>query len=129
MDDLTTRLLSNYQYFETHPSYARYLVPNSCSSSCSTTVEVIAKHEFIPVKKDTDYLILGCLPAIKDLCQAIKKFENAVNGSDVQEAVAFETMAFMKLDDELTHYMGGAQFVASLSGSNIGMVEPIETLQ
>ena len=126
--DGSTRLLSNYQYFETRPSYPRYLVPYSCSGGCSNTVEVIAKHEFIPVKKDSDYLVIGCLPALKDLCMAIKKYENSVNQADVAEAAQFEAMAYMKFDDELTHYLGGVQFGITMSGPNIGMADPIATL-
>lgn len=133
-DDSTKRMIGQYQYWETRPSYARYFFSGIRSGSgedgCQTTpVEIIGKHEFIPVKQDTDYLCIGNLPALKNMCQAVQKYEEAENPAAVAQAVAFEQMAVRILDSELNHYLGdGKTPNINLSGSSIGTAVPVPNL-
>lgn len=105
-------MIGQYQYFETRPSYRRFRIPFlkcNCSNgddTCRTLIEVIAKHEFIPVKEDTDYLPIGNLTALKWMVMAVKKYEEAENEPGIVEARAFEAMALSLLDSELAHYTG-----------------------
>jgi hypothetical protein len=123
-------MLANYQYFEKHPSYARYyiggIVTGSDGDGCTTTtVDVMAKHDFIPVVKDNDYLVIGNLDALEFMIQALEKYRNAVNQAQVQEAMAFEALAIKELDAELDHYRGsGVVTGITVTGSNFGSAEP-----
>jgi hypothetical protein len=145
-----------YQWFEANPSYGRWLIPSifQPSSTSGVTppagwqqtwtqggipnptpttyipslVEVMGKKAFIPVSLPTDYLILGCMPAIKNECVAVKKLEDAVSSQDVQEAMAFETLAIKELDDELDSQLGSGRRVGlTISGSSVVDGCPIES--
>jgi hypothetical protein len=124
-------MLGNYQYFETRPSYARYYIGGVLSGSngdgCNlTTVDVMAKHDFIPAVKDNDYLVIGNLDALEFMIQALEKYRNAENQGQIGEAVAFEKMAEMELDKELDHYRGsGVVTGITVTGSDIGQAEPV----
>ena len=118
-------MLGNYQYFETRPNYARYYV-GGIIGGCNgvTTVDVMAKHDFIPAVKDNDYLVIGNLDALEFMIQALEKYRNAVSQSQVAEAIAFERLAENELDKELDHYRGsGVVTGITVSGSNIGAAE------
>jgi hypothetical protein len=145
-----------YQWFETNPSYGRWLMPSifQPSSTSGVTppsnwqqtwtqggipnptltayipslVEVMGKKAFIPVSLPTDYLILGNLPALKNEAVCVKKLEDAVSSQDVQEAMAFETMAISELDYELDSNLGSSRRVGiTVTGSGGATNEPIET--
>lgn len=123
-------MLGNYQYFETRPSYARYYIGGILAGSndqngCNlTTVDVMAKHDFIPVVKDTDYLVIGNLDALEFMIQALERYRNAVSQAQVGEAMAFEKLAENELDKELDHYRGsGVVTGITVSGSSIGVAE------
>lgn len=114
-DTTDLRMLGQYQYWETRPSYPRYLFggvrANSSNGDCNKTlIEVIAKLEFIPVVRDTDYLILGNIPAIEEAVEAIKYSEPPC---DLVKSEAFLARAIRELDFELDHYLG--------AGRRIGM--------
>ena len=123
-------MLGNYQYFETRPSYARYYIGGILSGSgedgcTATTVDVMAKHDFIPVVKDNDYLVIGNLDALEFMIQALEKYRNAESQTQVGEAMAFEKLAENELDKELDHYRGsGVVTGITVSGSDIGTAEP-----
>jgi len=130
--DSTQRLIGKYQYHDTRPSFARYFIPGICNndSSCPTTVEIMAKHDFIPVKNDTDYLIIGNLPALKTMCMAINNAEhepNAVNKTAIM--VAGYKEAIGELDSELDHYLGsGRRIGINVMGSSIYASDPVPVL-
>jgi hypothetical protein len=106
--------LAYWEPDETLPNYRRSLVPGlqnggSCStcagttSDCTTTqLTVIAKLNFIPVVKDSDYLQIGNLPAIKEEVQSILKRERGL----IDEAEAHEAVAVRLLEEELSSYEG-----------------------
>lgn len=112
----TQKPLAIYEPDETRPVYRRSLVPglsnhSGCSNSsadCETTaVTVIAKLRFIPVAEDTDLLMIGNLPALKDMCQSILKRERNL----IDEAVAYEASAINELQRELQAYLGSGPVV------------------
>ncbi len=100
-----------YEPDETIPWYRRSLITDlvnqgacdGASTSCATkAVTVMAKMAFIPVVNDTDYLLIGNIPALKDMIQSIRKYENNL----FEEAQAWESKAIMELDKELSSYLG-----------------------
>jgi len=123
-DESTNRLIGQYQYDETRPSYARYWFP-SIPSDSTILVEALVKLDFVPLRADSDYLLLGNIPAIKEMCMAIKAREEY----RFQDAIILEASAVKLLDDELAHYLGAGRSPAiNIQGSSIGLAEPIETL-
>jgi hypothetical protein len=155
LDTVTSvKILSGwYQWYETRPSYGRWLLPSvftapsGCtppaasaqtwttgplpqpSTSCTPSlIEVIGKKAYIPVALPSDYLIISNIPALKFMCQAVKKEEDAVSTSDLQEAQGFEAKAIQELDDELDHYLGsGRRMGLNVQGSNMADGCPVET--
>ncbi|MBA3357746.1 MAG: hypothetical protein H0U18_17755 [Pyrinomonadaceae bacterium] len=115
------RPIAIYEPDETVPEYRRYMVPgmgdhSSCCGSttdCGTkTVTVLAKLAFIPVRNDSDYILIGNVPALKDMCMSILKREQNL----IQEAFAYEASAVKLLDEELSNYYGD------------GTVDPIRSI-
>lgn len=111
---LAQKPLAIYEPDETRPIYRRSLVPglsanvssssSDDSSGCTTgnSITVLAKLRFIPVRDDTDYLLIGNLPAIKDQVQAILKRERNL----FEEAMQYEASAVNELQQELKSYQG-----------------------
>lgn len=125
--DTTLIMLGHYQYFETNPSYARYFVPrlNSCiksqsAGSCNKVqVEMVGKMAFIPTVNPSDYLIIPCLPALKEMIIAIKNAENEGDGQKAN-AILATGMGLAKaiLDKQLNHQLGdGTQIGITIQGS------------
>jgi hypothetical protein len=81
---LTYRPLAYYEPDETIPVYRRSLVPGlsiSTSDACQKrSVTVIAKHRFIPVANDNDFLPISQPEAIRLAVQSIWKSENNMPG-------------------------------------------------
>lgn len=105
------RPLAIYEPDETRPEYRRSMIPglsdmpacDDSSTGCtSKAVTVMAKLKFIPVSADTDLLLIGNLPALKDMVQAILKRERNLLG----EAAAYEVSAINELQQELASYQG-----------------------
>lgn len=92
-----------YEWDEERPSYRRTLIPGLSNDSCGRhSVTVMAKLEFIPARNDNDFLLIGNIPALKDMCQSIKKREDNL----FAEAEAYEASAIRELEEELGHYLG-----------------------
>jgi hypothetical protein len=132
----TSRLIGSYQYWEENPSYPRYYFPSIRTQTteeggCATTlVEAIAKLEFIPVVKDTDYLLITCVPALKEMCVAIKKAEDQADSSEANNIIIkAEAVATRYLDEQIDFCLGqGREVGLNIRGSNIGTTRPIEAL-
>jgi hypothetical protein len=124
--DDTESLLGNYQYDEIRPSYARYFFPAlALITETPVLVEALVKLDFIPVARDTDYCLLGNIPALKRMCMAVKAEEE----NRFTDALALEAMAVKSLDEELAHYLGaGYTQGINIIGSSIGQNDPIPTL-
>lgn len=78
-------LLSHYEYWETRPDYQRYRIPNyrglqtaTCTDgtagiTCARQViEALVKLEYQPIRRDTDYLLIGNIAALELGLEALK---------------------------------------------------------
>ena len=118
----TQRLIGNYQYDEVRPSYARYWIPSI--GTTATLVEALVKLDFVPVRVDTDYVLIGNIPALKLMCMAIKAEED----KDYQTSLLLEAKAIAELNSELAHYLGDGRTPSiHITGSSIGQNDPIYT--
>ncbi len=113
---LTYRPLGYYENDELVPLYRRSLIPclsgggTCCPAPTATSpvsVTVMAKLRFIPVLKDTDFLVISYPDAIRLAAQAVLKEENG----KIQEADAYWGMAFACLNDQLSHHEGSGATV------------------
>lgn len=106
---ITQRQIGLYESDETRPHYRRTLVGGIDGASTSKTVSAIVKKEFIPVRhgKDNDPLMIGNLPAMKEMMTAIYKEE----ADNLEAAAVHEAKARKLMDDEASHYLGPAQKV------------------
>ena len=112
------KALGYYENDETVAYYRRSMIPGladagSCcgsESDCSNkTIMVLAKLAYIPVRVDADYLLLGNLPALKDMVRSIDFAEKNMPA----EAAAYEASAIRELQNELNSHSGS------------GVVQPI----
>lgn len=100
---------------EDNPAYRRYFLnglPKQCADcdSSTTTVQVvgIAKLEFIPVSNDTDFLLIGNIPALKNECLAVR-YQEMDTETSRKLARENHAEAVRILNEELTHYLGRSQ--------------------
>lgn len=123
--ETTQRALAVYEPDETRPTYRRILIPGlstlgSCSSTstsgaCATkTVSVIIKTAFMPVYTDTDWLQITSMPALKSMCQALRKEENNL----IDDAHKYEANAVRILQNQLQNHEGDAPVIAIKMPSN-----------
>lgn len=104
------RLLAVYEPDETLPEYRRSMIPSvGCCPGATTTgechqnvVTVLAKLKFVPVRAETDYLLIANTAALKDMCMSIKKREDNL----IAEAAAYEQSAVAELERELSNFHG-----------------------
>ena len=115
-------LLARYGPDEVRPSYRRYYLnklPWSCcdvqvlSNPCTAppgpppTVQItaMAKLEFIPANRLTDWIVIGNIPALIEECKSIRYAD-----MDSEKAPAMEEKchkrAIQLLNQELVHYLG-----------------------
>ncbi len=121
---LTQRDIAVYEPDETNPTYRKMFISGiDCSAGCAgcnengeIQVTVMARLEFIPAKNDTDWMMIGNIPALKAEVQSILKNENNL----VQESLAYHAMAIQTLRQEYRHYNGhGAVNPIRMAPSNI----------
>lgn len=77
----TERQIGFWQASEIVPEYRRSFIPDidrcqCCSTTTSITVTALCKLKHVPVSIPTDYLIIGNIPALKDMALAIQRREN-----------------------------------------------------
>jgi hypothetical protein len=99
------RQIGLYESDETRPRYRRTLIGGNIQDwDTSAGISVQVKKEFIPVRhgKDNDILMIGSLPAMKNMMKAIYKED----GDDLASASVFEAKARQIMDDEASHYLG-----------------------
>lgn len=95
--------------------FRRYYVSNFSATCCTgcTQVEGMAKLEYVPVEKDTDYLVIGNIPALKEECESIRYSE-----MDSVQALALSEQkhkrAIQLLQNELSHYMGKSRATVNI---------------
>ncbi len=113
-DTGTETLLSRYAPDERNPAYRRYYLDSLPASCCAGTVPgtvqvtAMAKYDFIPVVRDTDFMIIGCLPALIEEAKAIR-----FSDMDVPVSINFESKshkrAIKMLQDQMRHMLGELQ--------------------
>jgi len=143
-----------YQWFETSPSYGRYVIPAVFQQSSTCTpptgwqqtwtdrdlanpamtctpvlVEIVGKLEYRPAQIATDFLIIQSIPALKLAMQAIKIEEDAVNIADEQQAMKKMSEAIEELDSQLDHYLGSGRRIGLTVVGCCGDGMPIETFE
>lgn len=101
------RQIAFWQATEKVPEYRRSFIPDidrcQCSASCtSITVTALCKLKHIPVAIPTDFLIIGNIPALKDMCLSIHRREN----NEEQLALALERSALRELVREKREMVG-----------------------
>jgi hypothetical protein len=101
-------LLSRYLASETNPAYRRYYINPICTTCGSYTVNAVAKLEYIPAYRDTDPLIIGNIPALLEMCQALRGYSQEVTAAH-EMAEKHEARAIRLLKREMDHYLGNQQ--------------------
>ncbi len=98
--------LSNYQFDETTPSYHHYFSPwlrrVQDRNPCCRTVIARCRRRFVPVREDSDKLIISNLPALRQMVRAIWKRD----ASAIDEYAALKTTAVDLLNKEAMAYRG-----------------------
>jgi hypothetical protein len=102
-----------YEWDETLPDYRRSIIPGLgdapqyvCGSGDPLTnkrvVRAVVKLDHIDVRRDTDWFVLGNLPALKNAAKAVQLEEQQTVG----EAARYFGEAIRLLEIELTHHQG-----------------------
>lgn len=109
--DATLEDLARYDPGEISPSYTRYqLQTGSCSSgSCLKSVVALVKLKFIPVKFNSDLVLLDNIDAIKEMVQSVKLRE----AGELDDALKFELAAVRELNRDLEDASPDDQFACS----------------
>lgn len=101
--------LARYTPNETRPSYRRYYLQGGCpipaNSPTGTArhVTALAKYEFQPVSQPSDYLLIGCIPALKAQMESIR-FSEMDNPQSQAMALLKHRQAMKLLNQEMQHY-------------------------
>jgi hypothetical protein len=125
------RMIGHYQYNEPHPTYARYQLPGINSNNAqNVSVEIIGKKAFIPVVNPSDYLVIQCIPALKEMMSALKKSENEPDSVKANQIIAAGTVTACKvLDAQLDHQLGSGRVIGiNVVGSSVGQNDPVANL-
>jgi hypothetical protein len=91
------RAIAVYEPDETTPWYRRSYLRGTGTSCNRRVVTVMAKLAYYPVRRDTDWLVVGNLAAVKDMCMSVRKKEGDLS----QEADQYELSAIRELNQEL----------------------------
>lgn len=97
--------LGRYENDETNPLYRRSRIPGLefYKNDGEVQVQVQAKLRHIQIVRDKDWLIIGNLPALKDMVMSIVKAEKNL----AEESEYYESRAIRELERELAnHHLG-----------------------
>lgn len=98
--------LSNYQYNETTPSYHHYYSPwlhrIQDRDPCCRTVIARCRRRFVPIRSDSDVLMISNLPALRNMVRAIWKRD----ADNIESYSALKTTAVDILNKEAMGYRG-----------------------
>jgi hypothetical protein len=83
--DTTIEVLADYEYYETRPDYQRFQILNYSATDCATCtdgttglscdrfeIEAMVKLEYMPMRHDTDYCLIGNIAAFELALEALK---------------------------------------------------------
>jgi len=103
------RLILTMEPGEEVANYRRYylagLPRNCCDGATTVQVTAMAKMELIPVKTDTDYLLIQCLPALIEMAESVR-YGRMDESSNQQMAELKRRNAIKLLNGQLIHYEG-----------------------
>ncbi len=99
--------LGYYYPNETRPAYARYKVGtwNTANDNAQLTIRTLCQRRFIPVAKETDWVIPGSIGALKAAMQAVQQ-EDAAN---YESAAGLWNYAMGVLNNEVHSARAGAK--------------------
>lgn len=101
---LTQTAIAVYEPSDTNCSF-RCTYVSQIASTATANVTVMGKFAFIPVAVDTDYLLIGNIPALKEMCRAIR-YAEMDTGEAAQLAGLCEGRAINEVQNELNSWMG-----------------------
>ncbi len=108
--------LSRYGPDEISPSYRRYYInslPSNCCSQIPITpglvqVTAMLKYEYQPIRRDTDFLIIGNVPALIEEAQAIR-YSSIDEPAAAQLEAKHHSAAIRLLQAEMRHELGSLE--------------------
>jgi hypothetical protein len=132
----TNRLIGQYDNDNIRPNFRRISIPSIKTQFMQTDsngnpvpipVDIIGKLEFIPVVNPSDYLMIGNIPALNEMCMALNKSGNEADGVKSNQILASGLAAAKNLlDKELLHYLGeGREIGITVNGSGMPDAEMI----
>lgn len=105
-EEETQRAMAIWEPEETRPAYRRSLLGGLCSTQAHT-VTVMVKREFHPALRDSDWLMIANLQALRHMMLAVKQEDaEAWQQADLHERKAREI-----LEREAAHYIGPGRIV------------------
>lgn len=117
----TEVLLARYTPDETVPQYRRYLLSGMPCGCCTcpnnpsmVQVTAMCKLEFVPVKRASDVLLIGNIPALKSEMEAVRYAEQD-NSRSQEMALLKHSQAVRLLNQELAGYVGQDQIACNVS--------------
>lgn len=105
--------IAMYEPGETNPSYTRYQVGSHCSNKdcgCTRSLVALVKLRFIPVRFDTDLVLIENLDALKDMIQSLIFKESG----DIKNSAAFEASAIREMNLQMSDDMADDTIPISL---------------
>lgn len=100
--------LALYEPSESNPQYRRYYLgglPACCNGQKPTSVMGMAKLDFRPARVDTDWMVIGNLPALKEECLSIK-YSEMDELKAMSKSLKHHENALQYLNKELDTYLG-----------------------
>lgn len=103
----TETLIATWAHNETVPRYRKSLIP-ALEDHDSEALSAIIKMQFVPAAVDEDWLVIGNIPALKDMMMSIRKQEQELT----KESIILEKKAIAELNHELRTNSGDVTHVA-----------------
>lgn len=113
-------LLANYDYETTTPSFRVWYcqaLDNPQVAANPVFIDLLVKLDFVPMVNDTDFAMIGNIPALKVMCQAVLDSEKEDDGTK-RHQVLLGGLAVAKgfLENELLHYQGAPEELIQMQG-------------
>lgn len=108
--------LATYAPRETHPSYRRYFIPFLVKEE-ESTVLIRARRRFVPIREESDFLIITNLPALESMIMAIRRRET----DNLDDYFKFRMTAIKLLQKEAEAYRGKSNKPVITFGRGFGM--------
>jgi hypothetical protein len=126
----TQSLMAVYEYDITNPSYRVFYVPwlaSAASEDCPIWVDTVVKLAFVPVRVDTDFMMISSIPALKTMCRAVLDADKEGDGQRRNQILMSGLgTAKLILEAELRHERGNPEDVAQILSPVPGC--PVESL-